>query len=522
MNERFGRKERPPAPVAQPTEEPAALAVPAGADRVRMSLRAVTVRGATVYPTEELERALAESGRDGTTLADVYRYADRLTRRYRSDGYVLAQVRVAATAPARGSVTLDVSEGRVGTVKLDDDGEQTELVREIADRIAAVDPLHLPTVERYVLQLNDLYGVTASVLMEPSREPGAVDLVLRVRRAEAGAPWAASIDNFGSRFLGPVQVGLSHAGGGLLTPYDRLNLAAFGSVPWGEVRFLSASYSKPLSADGTTLAVSATSGNSAPGYTLKSREIEGASYTLGVEVERSLIRTRREQLSLSGGLALIQVHTDVLGTPVAEDRLRVAEAGVRYSGPDGQGGLLTGSVKLSQGLDVLGATETGSRLLSRADGRSDFTKLSGSLARTQAVGTAFATVVSLEGQYAGAPLLSAEEFGFGGQAAGRGYDPSEFTGDRGVSLTTELRYADLPEYGPFVLQPFAFYDAGKVWDIGNGSRAGSSAGLGIRFRYEEGVSGLVYLAEPLTAPVAAPTYGNGKSPRVFFSLSRAF
>ena len=56
-----------------------------------------------------------------------------------------------------------------------------------------------------------------------------------------------------------------------------------------------------------------------------------------------------------------------------------------------------------------------------------------------------ALYVSVRGQYSAVPLLSSEEFSFGGNVSGRGYDPSEISGDQGVAATIELRYSGLPE-----------------------------------------------------------------------------
>ena len=122
--------------------------------------------------------------------------------------------------------------------------------------------------------------------------------------------------------------------------------------------------------------------------------------------------------------------------------------------------------------------------------------------------------VAVTGQYAWSPLLSSEQFGFGGEPFGRAYDSSELTGDNGMAGMTELRYS-VPEFIPHLTsEAFAFWDLGRVWDhdaTGDAENA-ASAGIGLRVMHENGLSGSLTLAQPLTRDVSAPSYGHGDAP----------
>jgi hemolysin activation/secretion protein len=88
-----------------------------------------------------------------------------------------------------------------------------------------------------------------------------------------------------------------------------------------------------------------------------------------------------------------------------------------------------------------------------------------------------------EGQIASRPLLSSEEMGLGGRYFLRGYDYREYSGDKGVAGSVELRF-DLPGWGGFVreAQLYGYADAGTVGNYRDGVGSGSlaSAGGGIR------------------------------------------
>ena len=135
-------------------------------------------------------------------------------------------------------------------------------------------------------------------------------------------------------------------------------------------------------------------------------------------------------------------------------------------------------------------------------------------------------LAAFSGQVAFTDLLSPELFGFGGEAFGRGYDPSEIVGDHGAALKLELRYAlgegiaGLPSFGATL---YGFYDAGVVRQRSPGGldaqQSATSAGLGVRFDVGRLLSGYLEVAKPLTRTVAAE---GQRDPRAFGGLSLRF
>jgi len=165
------------------------------------------------------------------------------------------------------------------------------------------------------------------------------------------------------------------------------------------------------------------------------------------------------------------------------------------------------------------AVPKGQEFLSRQGANPEFNKLEYGLTRFQTLPEDFTVVTGLSGQIASGVLYSSEQFGFGGQAFGRAYDPSEIIGDSGIAGSVELRYSGIPVVRGISSGPYVFYDIGKVWDDGGGSQSGSSLGGGIRLDSTFGLSGNVTIAEPLTRPLEDPSNGNGKSPRYLFQMS---
>jgi hemolysin activation/secretion protein len=223
---------------------------------------------------------------------------------------------------------------------------------------------------------------------------------------------------------------------------------------------------------------------------------------------------------------MANISTDLANTILYRDRIRALRLSGNMNFTDDWQGVSSGGLMLSRGLDFLGAKETGSANLSRTNGNSDFTKLTANISRLQQVGPSWQVYAAAAGQYSASPLLASEEFGYGGQVFGRGYDQSEIAGDSGVAAGVEFRYNAIPEWERVIIQPFAFYDIGKAWkDNGGGSTtmvSAASSGAGVRF-VRDSLSGSVTAAFPLTkAPTTPPPYTSDQGARLLFQVNSRF
>lgn len=126
---------------------------------------------------------------------------------------------------------------------------------------------------------------------------------------------------------------------------------------------------------------------------------------------------------------------------------------------------------------------------------------------TSALGAGFTVFARGQVQWTASTLLPSEEFSLGGDASVRGYEAYAAQGDRGWNIQTEVR-APAWTFGTnsVALQPFAFFDAGHVWnrtvqpgEINNALLA--STGAGIRFLVGRYVSLRGTLGFPLKAVV---------------------
>ncbi len=496
-------------------------------------LRKVTVEGATAFSQEEIAQIYREYLDLPAGLDTLNYIAGRITELYRSHGYFLSKAVVSEQQITDGVAKIAVVEGYVSRVRMEGTSleklkqqDRWNLLEKFPKKIMVLRPVNAPELERQLLLLNDLAGITAHAVIEPLPEekatPGGVGMVIHIEQSRYSGQ--VSLDNSGSRFTGPWEVAANATSTSNLIAFDRAYFTALTTPTNNEVHYFSAGYDLPVATDGTALSFHAGYSDSAPGFHLKTNDIKSFTYSWGLGVNRSVIRSRETNVSLGAALDFKNSATDVLNAKLSEDRIRVLRLTSHFDAKDGFRGSDTGAVTVSQGLDILDASETGSRDLSRANGHSDFTKVEANLSRLQQFDNNIGIYASASGQYAWMTLLSSEEFGYGGQAFGRAYDPSEMLGDQGIAAAVEMRYDETLQEYHTRLEPFIFYDVGEVWNVQaaiDKSTSGASAGMGVRFWHGGDISGSLTAALPLTRPEANPIYGNGKNPRWLFQLSYA-
>lgn len=510
------------------------LSPPPGAASVVFRLRGIRFEGATVFETTALQSLARPFLARDISLADLYGLANSITNRYRNAGYVLSQAVVPAQEIGDERVaTLRVIEGYIADVDVQGVDETTRtLVRRFGEKIMADRPLTAAVLERYMLLINDLSGVTARAVLSPSTAvPGAA--VLRLAASRTRFSGYGGITNRGSEFQGPWQfVGQAEHNDSL---GDWGNLRIFGvTTPNRELQYLTLSRTQFIGTEGTTLSGAVSRTSTRPGAFLSVFEIDTESDSLELTVGHPLIRSRTRNLSGRAKLSLYDGSSQRLDVPddgqgeletrETRDKVRSLRLGLSYDWLDSHRGVNIIDAELSRGLDVLAASDTPSASRSRPRGEADYTKLTVYAARVQQITGPWSVLGSLFGQYGMDPLLSSEQCGAGGPNYVRAYDQSEIVGDSCIMGLLELRYTrepDLSWLDNYVA--YLFVDGAEVYRRQTAGEADSedrqSWGGGLRFRISPRLSGYLELALPIDEPVAAES---SDDPRLFLSLTGRF
>lgn len=515
-----------------------AVSAPPGAENVRFTLNGLQVDGVTAYDDNTLRALYADRIGQTVSLTEVYEIAARITAMFRNDGYILTQVVVPPQTIDGGVPRLQVVEGFINRISVTlEEGARTEgaaameLIRAYAGRISSGRALNARDLERYMLLINDLPGVSARGVLSPSPDvPGAADLTVLVSRDVFEA--VVALDNYGTRYLGPVQLSGAMAMNSTMGGNERMTAQAviaphFGDDDKVELGYWALGYERPLMQNGLKMILGANYTMTNPGYTLDELGVEGHARFFSGALRYPVIRTRATSLFATFGFDHRSVATSNDFEETRKDRISALRAAARLEHLDTVfgAGLNVVNIELSQGTSLLGATRERDTNKSRAEADGIFTKLGFEMQRLQRLADRFNLLVGVRGQISDGPLLSSEEFGVGGFGYGRAFDPSEIIGDEGVAGKVELQW-NIP--GTFAIthsnQLFAFYDAGRIWNddpaAPNLERDTiTSTGFGVRSKIMDHTNMDMAVAFPLNRDVQ--TQGDD-DPRFYFSLSRKF
>ena len=498
--------------------------MPEGASDLTFVLEGVNIVGMTAFTEEDMADIYAPLMDQEIPLSRIWEFAGRITERYQQEGYFLSRAYVPAQE-VDGTVTIHVIEGYVGAVDVESEAPPHRLVAELTHRITSQKPARLADLERALLLLNDIHGLSFEAVLGRMEEGAPEEAVLLILK-ESETPGRGSLlfNNHGSRFTGPYRTAFAYE-----TSFIAGQSTAFSgiaSIPGGnELWSLNATHAVQLYPE-LELGLSLGRTVSEPGFTLTPNDIESQSMNWGISLDWQLIRQRQKNLSLGITLDGRNVNTDILDTPLTRDRIRTLRVKSTYSTSDRFNGYNAFNTSISRGLDGLGASEPGEPTLSRADAKPDFTILKATWQRSQFLTADWLLSTTLTGQRASKALYSSEEFGYGGPSLGRGYDSSEITGDHGIGGAIEAQYRGIDPIQDLKLTPIAFYELGKIWNIDDGQADGLSianAGIGLNLSHPSGLIGSLTIAQPLSKSIDTPIYGNnGHNPRIYFQLGWTF
>lgn len=482
--------------------------------------------GSTIYRQEDLQPLFAPYIGRRVTPAELNTLAEELTDRYRRDGYLLSEVVVPEQSVTAGVVRLAATEGYVAEVRIRGSGEIPLTVFDpFIEPITKERPATANVLERNLFLMNDLGGVSVASALEPiPDQAGAHVLIVDITRTRFGG--AVAIDNRGSHSTGPWRGYFDLFAMGLTGNFDE---TSFRAVTTGnrELNYLYLAHDEPIGSSGARVGLSLSASDSHNDDANFNNALETRSRGMAISAGYPLYRTQSANVYLRGAYTSHNGVTDVPGFPVTRDRIRALRMAMTLDSLDSLRGVNLLEVEISQGLRGMGASANDDPSRSRANGRNDFFKTTLYAARLQSIAEHWSILAAINGQYAANSLLVPEQFAFGGDQFGRGYNAAELVGDSGLALKLELRFStSKPESLPGPYTVYAYYDLGKAWtrspklELGEvSSYSASSVGLGVRMNVGSSVGAFVELAQPLTRDVAER--GN-RSPRLFGGLSYRF
>ena len=507
-----------PRAFAPPTHKETA---PENADATTFVFRQMTIEGAKAIRPEVLRDLWSAAPGAEASVADIFRFANAITRTYSQAGYALSFAIVPEQNIENGVVVVRVIEGFVERVEFTGAGadrlEGSALLRrvkKIAAKITHSRPLRTADLERHLLLANDLPGVEISSTLKPSPgTAGAAILVLDVKEREhIGAGLA--YNNYMPESIGWHVAGVTASFHGGLTGTETISLSGWRSISSGAYWSASATGSLGIGDEGMRIGVSGLRSRSDPQTAfLEALEFLGETTTIGAFVSHPVIRGRTRNLIVGMSFSLTDIRSEILDAPLTRDRVRSAGISAAYDFADATRAVTYMRAGYERGLDILNASGN-----SRANGELEYNIATLEAQRTQPLFSALSGEVSaqlaLRGQaaFGSGGLFNNAECAFGGRRFGRGYDAGVAIGDH-----CALGYAEISwrgRFGPMDAAVYGFGDGGYLWQKGTlepgevRRRAAASAGAGLRLQLTDHVSGVAETSWAVRPPDGAASTDN--------------
>ena len=415
----------------------------------------------------ELEALLSDCIGKELSFAELHGMAKQITAYLREQkGYLLARAYLPKQDVTAGIIEIAIIAGRIeGKVRVkvkEPSRVRQSLLEGVAGKaIPAGSAVRMEEIERAVLLINDLPGISSHASLERGTAPGTTRLGIDVKEGPL-VSGLLSIDNYGNRYTGEMR------GTGQIAANDPFGLGDQISLSFTGAEHMyqgTAAYFLPLGATGFTCSFSYTNLYYKLGREFSSLNANGRADTIATSLGYPILRTRSTSIWAGLGFEYLKFRDEANGAATNDRNLPVGSANIVGSFFDtlGGGGLSSAHICLYTGdldLSDLAAAEAADEAGPRRSGT--FTRATYSLARLQRLTRLVSLFGALRGQLADSNLDSSQKFILGGPSGVRAYPVGEASGDEGHTLTFETRF-DLPNTPSWgMIQLVGFIDTGCV------------------------------------------------------------
>lgn len=505
-----------------PAAPAATTGIPAGGKQI--PIERFEIIGNTVISSDELSQVVAPFEGRSMTLFEIYEVADRVTQYYRDQGYSVASATVPAQKVGSGTVTLEVIEGRIAALAVDGNKayRQSFLERHVTGA-AVGDVIAEKALERDLLLLNDLPGLSATAVVSPGAEFGDSNLTIRTEEKRFEA--VTRLNNYGRTSIGEWKLEGDFAVNAPLGVGDRFDINVVHATG-GKLDYFNFRYSVPILFSGTRASMyfsrndyNVDSGELPPG--LQALDLSGDGDNFGFNIFHPLIRSRKQNLYIGIGYdrVITRQLTRGLGLKTKAD-ISLMNLNLLYSRVNDNNSFTTFSANFATNFD----SNERDPITFASENNAQTAKLRIDATHFHSINELWAVFGKLTMVGAIDPIVDTQRYRIGGRESVRGYASSELAGDGGYAVTLEIQRQFLLA-SRWPSRAFLFGDSGTVTrqnaaTIGlDSSESISAAGLG----FETLVSGRYRLNLELAKQIGSQESIDGRDHlRVWFGVTANF
>ncbi len=487
------------------------------------AIKTVTFNGPTVLNQQDLNAIARPYLNRMITDNDIAGLKNAIANEYTKRGYPLVKVATPTQDLKSGNLVINIFEGRVGQILSSPNNVVADHVPEgFAARLQG-DIFDAKEAESVVNDLNEINNTTSSITLKPGVEPLTTDLVVNVQPGGNKDVNYIAADNYGSkltgRYVGSLHLERTNAlhAGEKLSFDGRVsdeNLYAAGGgvrVPTGiRNTFLEASY---LYSHNDIV------------DRLEFLNATGESQIGNIGITGNVINEDKNKLTLRGGLDVREHRSYIDDSLETEDHVRRLYAGATYLGIAPEiSSVILADVKLSKGVDILGASTKGESQLTRANADPEAYIFEPSLYLRHDFTQDDSLTGYGRGQLSSNKLLSSDTFILGGYGSVRGFQPAQEVGDAGYSFSGDYQHKfRVTDNSTIGVGPWV--DGGHVYNrVSGGTRRSAlySAGLGAELAADLVPVGPTKIRLDWAHPIGKYEFGDVADNTYYFRVQQDF
>lgn len=369
---------------------------------------------------------------DGLMLA-----ADAVAAAYKDFG-LLARAFLPEQDVSDGFITIQIVEALFGGLRTNEyasDLVGVEVVEAYFEKAQAVrKPLRVDKIDRAILLVDDLPGVSILGTLEPGQTEGETALFLQAKD-EPRVVGDLGYDNTGSLSTGSHRLTANMA---INSPGQRGEILSANAIHTQGSNYSRLYLNVPDGFDGLRLGFSVSTLTykviNGPGAAVA---VKGRSNSKGIDGNYPIVRSRLHNVYWSTALDNKSFFTEDISSVRSDYESDSFKTGLSGNAFDDLGGGGSNSASVNYTKGKLKYAMQNSQLIGI---RPEFNKINFSFTRQQSIVESHSVLFSLQGQQARQVLDSSEKFYLGGSQSVRAYPTSELGGERGYQLSAEWRW----------------------------------------------------------------------------------
>lgn len=418
--------------------EPAAPVEKPAVSKERVLISAIEVTGVKAVSRDAIRNIVAPYEGKELSLDDFEAMAQAITDLYREEGYVTSVAYLPPQKISENKLTIEVLEGKTGKITWEGNKYfSAKLLSSYLD-LKKGEIFNYDTLRKNITTINSHPDRNVRVVLARGEERGESDMNMFVSE-QFPFHMTMGYNNYNSRYLYRNRYQFE-AKATNLWGRDHIASGEFQFGDGGAFYLYSGRYMAPLGADLSTGASYIHIDQKLMGA-LKNSEVTGKGDVASWYYSYKCISTENISLTANTAFDYKQIENSIEDSVQSRDNTRTIKVGFDLDMAD----FLRGRTIVTQEFDVglpgfLGGLSAKDSKASRAGAGAggEFFKSVTNIARVQSLPASMTLMLRGSLQLTSQSLVYAEQFNIGGPTTVRGYPLSEYTGDNGITASSEL------------------------------------------------------------------------------------